>query len=381
MRDPRQRVAIFMPSLHDGGAERTMLNLSQAVAARGYPVDLLLARAEGPHLKAIPDTVRLVDLKAARVLASLPALARYLRRERPAVMLSVMNHANIVALWARRLSAAPTRVVVSERNTLSVSARHAQSRRARLMPRLIRRFYPWADGVVTVSRGVADDLARVMDVPREQIRVIYNPVVTAELRGKAQAPLTHPWFAPGQPPVVLGVGRLQPQKDFPTLIEAFSQARGGRDARLLILGEGPERPALERLVAGLGLERAVSLPGFVENPYAYMSRAALFVLSSRWEGLPAVLIEALYCGVPVVATNCPSGPSEILSGGRYGRLVPVGSVPAMAEAIASGLDAAIASPPRDSWLPFEDDVVVGQYLDLLLGDRSCAPSHIGCRSS
>jgi len=372
MLNSQQRVAIFVPSMHDGGAERTMLNLSQGVAARGYLVDLVLARTEGPHLKHVPDSVRVVDLKASRVLASLPALARYLRVARPLAMLSVMNHANIVALWARRLSAASTRVVVSERNTLSVSARHAQNRRARLMPRLIKRFYPWADQIVTVSHGVADDLAQVMGVPRERIHVIYNPVVTSELRRKAQAPLEHPWFAPGQPPIVLGVGRLQAQKDFPTLIQAFAQVHRARRARLLILGEGAERPALETLVRRLGLEHDVGLPGFVENPYAYMSRSALFVLSSKWEGLPGVLIEALYCGVPVIATDCPSGPREILSGGRYGQLVPVGDVSAMARAIERGLDNQIPRPPCESWRPFEHEAVVSQYIDLLLGDRSCA---------
>src|SRR6266545_4367552 len=350
MLNSQQRVAIFVPSMHDGGAERTMLNLSQGVAARGYLVDLVLARTEGPHLKHVPDSVRVVDLKASRVLASLPALARYLRVARPLAMLSVMKHANIVALWARRLSAASTRVVVSERNTLSVSARHAQNRRARLMPRLIKRFYPWADQIVTVSHGVADDLAQVMGVPRERIHVIYNPVVTSELRRKAQAPLEHPWFAPGQPPIVLGVGRLQAQKDFPTLIQAFAQVHRARRARLLILGEGAERPALETLVRRLGLEHDVGLP---------------------------VFIEALYCGVPVIATDCPSGPLEILSGGRYGQLVPVGDVSAMARAIERGLDNQIPRPPCESWRPFEHEAVVSQYIDLLLGDRSCAKYRSG----
>lgn len=368
---PGARVAIFVPAMHDGGAERTMLNLSQVLAARGYPVDLVLARAEGPHLGAVPASVRLIDLRARRVLASLPALAGYLRRWQPGALLSVMNHANIVALWARRLAAAPTRVFVSERNTLSLSARNGTSWRARMMPRLIARYYPWADGIVTVSHGVADDLARVMQVPRERIDVIYNPVVTPELRRKAQAPLDHPWFAPGEPPVVLAVGRLRAQKDFPTLIRAFAQASARHPARLLILGEGPERSALEQLVRELGVEQVVSMPGFIENPYPYMARAALFVLSSRWEGLPGVLIEALYCGAPVIATDCPSGPREILAGGRFGRLVPVGGVPALAQAIEAGLAGSLPKPPRASWLPFEGDLVVEQYIKLLVGARPC----------
>ena len=173
----------------------------------------------------------------------------------------------------------------------------------------------------------------------------------------------------GQPPVVLSVGRLTAtnQKDFPTLIEAFAQVRQIRPARLLILGEGEQRPKLEAMVKQLGLEQDVILPGFVENPYPYMARAALFVLSSRWEGLPGALIEALYCGAPVVATDCPSGPREILAGGQHGRLVPVGAVSEMAKAIEESLDGETIVPPRASWLPFEMEAVVGQYIDTLLG--------------
>jgi glycosyltransferase involved in cell wall biosynthesis len=364
---PKKRLAIFVPSMRGGGAERAMLKLAWGFTERGYTVDLVLAQAEGPYLAEAPDSVRVVDLKASRVLASLPALVRYLQRERPQAMLSAMCHANIIALWARRLAGGPIRVVVSERNTLSRSAQHAPNRRGRLMPQLSRRFYPWADGIVAVSKGVADDLAQVTGIPRERIQVIYNPVVTPELQEKAQAPLEHPWFAPGEPPVLLAVGRLSPQKDFPTLIQAFAQVRQARPARLLILGEGQERPVLETLVRQLGLEQDVSLPGFIENPYPYMARASLFVLSSRWEGLPAVLIEALYCSVPLIATDCPSGPREILADGQYGQLVPIRDTTALARAIETSLKGEAPRPPRESWRPFEMGTVVNQYIGVLLG--------------
>ncbi len=381
MMDHQERLAIFGPSLRDGGAEGAMVNLSRGIAERGYAVDLVVAQAEGPHLAEVAESVRLVDLKASRVLSSLPALVSYLRREQPEVMLSVMNHANIVALWARRLAGASARVVVSERDTLSSSARHASSQRARLMPGLVRRFYPWADGIIAVSKGVADDLARVSGIPRERIQVVYNPVARPELRKKAQAPLDHPWFVSDQPPVVLGAGRLRAQKDFATLIQAFAQVRQTRPARLLILGEGPERPALEALVRELGLKQDVSLPGFVTNPYAYMSRAAVFVLSSRWEGLPAVLIEALYCGAPVISTDCPSGPREILRDGQYGQLVAVSDATALARAIRATLDGKTPRPSCESWFPFEIETVVDQYLNILLSGQPCAKSPSGYRSS
>jgi glycosyltransferase involved in cell wall biosynthesis len=186
------------------------------------------------------------------------------------------------------------------------------------------------------------------------------------LRKKAQAPLDHPWFQPGQPPVVLAVGSLTVQKDFPTLIRAVAHVQETRPVRLLILGEGQDRPTLEAQVRKLGLEQSISLPGFVANPYAYMARASVFVLSSRWEGLPTVLMEALFCGAPVVATDCPSGPREILRGGQYGRLVPVGEVTALADAIQATLDDKTARPPRESWQPFELESVVNQYIKVLL---------------
>ena len=239
-----------------------------------------------------------------------------------------------------------------------------------MVPHLVKRFYPWADYVIGISRGVADDLSQTAGLPRERIKILYNPVVTPELREKARAPLNHPWFEAGQPPVILAVGRLTKQKDFPTLIRAFAQVRQSRPARLLILGEGPDRPALEALVNQLGLEDSVAMPGFVDNPYAYMSRASLYVLSSRWEGLPTVLIEALYCGPPIIAMDCPSGPREILADGQHGLLVPVGDITALAQAIEAGLAGKTPHPTEESWHPYSLEAVVDQYLHLLLNGKA-----------
>lgn len=373
MAERSDRLALLTSQMEDGGAQRSMLKLAGGLAERGYPVDLVLTKARGPYLAEVSPAVRVVDLGAPRVAASVPALARYLRREHPAAMLSALDYVNIVAVWSRRLAGSRTRLVVSERNHLSTAHRHRNLRRNKLVPGLIRRFYPWADGIVAVSEGVADDLTATTGLPRDRIEVIYNPVVTPEVARMVQEPLDHPWLQPGEPPVVLAVGGLRRQKDFGTLIDAFTRLRRRRPARLLILGEGPERLGLEELVARGGLESDVAMPGFVANPYPYMARAAVFALSSRWEGLPGVLIEALFCGVPVVATDCPGGPREVLVDGRYGRLVPVGDPAALAEAMESALSEASAPPPRESWRPYEVDTVVDRYTKILLSGRADLP--------
>jgi glycosyltransferase involved in cell wall biosynthesis len=365
-REKKKHIALFLPSLRGGGAEKVMVNLALGFVEQGLKVDLVLAKAEGPYLSRVPEEVRVVDLGARRVLYSLPGLVRYLRRERPQAMLSALNYANIVAIWAKLLARVQTHLVVSEHNTLSCSTQNASSVRVKLLPLLIKIFYPYADAVVAVSHGVAEDLITMTGLPMEKVKVIYNPVITPELFAKAEEPLDHPWFRPGEPPVVLGVGRLTKQKDFPTLIRAFALVRKERPARLMILGEGEERPKLETLARELGIEEDFVLPGFVENPYKYMKRASVFVLSSRWEGLPTVLIEALALGVPVISTNCPSGPAEILEHGKWGCLVPVGEPHLLARAILEILQNDVRIPShKTAWERFSKENAVIAYLQVL----------------
>lgn len=335
------RVAFYLPLLSGGGAERVMVELANGFAKRGVQIDLVLAKAEGPYLKDVSGAVRLIDLGSRQspiVPRSLPALTRYLARERPRVMLSAMTYTSVVAVLARKLAGVNTRLFVGEHNALSMTARHSSRRSERWKPFFLRWSYPRLDGVIAVSHGVAEDLSQVLGYPREQIRVIYNPVVTPTLLARASETVAHPWFRPGEPPVIIGVGRLTKQKDFPNLIRAFSLLRAQRKVRLMILGEGELRGELEAMVESLALNDDVSLPGFVDNPFAYMRNAAVFALSSRWEGLPTVLIEAMACGTPVVSTDCPYGPAEILEHGRWGRLVPVNDPAALAAAIGEALD-------------------------------------------
>jgi glycosyltransferase involved in cell wall biosynthesis len=294
------RIALFLPSLIGGGAERVMVNLACGFTKLGFCVDIVLVKAQGTYLQDIPPEIRIVDLKAERTLYSLPKLVGYLLREKPEALLSALEQANVVALWAKKLAFSPVRVVVSVHSTLSVSSQKAFSWRGRLSPWWAHFFYPWAEAIVAVSQGVAEDLIACTGLPRREVHVIYNPIITPELFIKAEEPLDHPWFRLGEPPVVLGVGRLAEEKDFPTLIRAFALVKKERPVRLVILGEGEDRSKIESLVRKLGLEKEVALPGFVENPYKYMKRAAVFVLSSRWEGFGNVLVEAMTLGTPVV---------------------------------------------------------------------------------
>jgi glycosyltransferase involved in cell wall biosynthesis len=364
-------IAIFTRDLAAGGVARVIVNLANGFARLTLPVDVVLARARGPHLAELDPKVRVVDLGAGRTITSLPNLMRYLRNRKPVALLACEETSNVTALLANRLTGSLARVVISIHNQVSVRARHAPSMRMRTVPYLARAFYWWADAVVAVSQGVADDLAAITGLRRDRIEVIYNPIALSTIRDMAQLPLEASgfdpsWFDPGQAPVIVSAGRLDTQKDYPTLIRAFDTLRRRRHVRLLILGEGPERAALTALIGELGREDDVALPGFVANPYPHIARAAVFALSSAWEGFGYVLVEALALGIPVVATDCPSGPAEILAGGRYGQLVPVGDVGSLARAIEAALDrpgADAESLERAS--AFTTERIVPQYLHML----------------
>lgn len=358
-----------------------MVNLAHSFAARGHKVDLVVVRSRGPLLREISPLVRLValdpwwgrlpwakNLRGRFWLTGLVGLVRYLRRERPEVLLSTSYFSNVIAIWARALAQTRTRLVVRVSNHLSRSASHTPTRWRRVGVWSARLFYPWADAIIAVSRGIAEDVACITGLSCERIITINNPILSTEMTAKICGPLDHPWFTPGSPPVILGVGRLAKQKDFSTLLKAFAQVRAVRTARLMILGEGRKRAQLETLVRTLGIADDVALPGFVPNPFPYMAHASVFVLCSAWEGLPGALVEAMACGCPVVSTDCPSGPAEILAEGVYGPLVPVKAITALARAILSVL----AAPPDRAWLRaraemFAVERVADRYLEVLLG--------------
>ena len=397
-----RHLALFIPSLAGGGVAKFILNLAKSFASRGHKVDLLLCRLAGPYLDQIPAGVTIVQLqassgwrgrlsalaadykglrelmlpilfpvKAPKPVNFLPDLVRYLQCEKPDTLFSAKTPCNLVALWAKRLAGVSTRVVVSERSSLSPIVQNKKEWRWRFVPPIIRRVYPWADGIVSVSNGVGDDVSLLTGIPRERITTIYNPIMANEILEKSHGPLDHPWFSPKTTPVILGVGRLVPQKDFPCLLRAFRHVRSVRSAKLVILGEGRLRGELETLARTLGISQDVSMPGFAENPYAFMARASVLALSSAWEGIANVIGEALACGCPVVSTDCPSGPAEVLKNGAYGTLVPVGNDKALADAILAVLD----KPPDPDRLrarasEFDLDTISEAYFQLLLANQT-----------
>ena len=376
MADGRLHIGFVLPSLYGGGAERYTLHLAQWLIERGHRADLVIPCFAGDYRAAIPRGVRLyrgrlprtdrrflrevrrsgaavtalgvnpvsvawiglvlgrkhlgVQVRRKRSLyASVHILNRYLCEARPHVLVSALPSADAAAVCAAELTDRAVPVVVTVHNVPTDYAPEWLE--------AARTLYPLADAVVAVSRGVAESVRRSLGVDAGRVRTIYNGVSAGRIRRLAEAEVAHPWFADGEPPVVLSVGREAPQKDYPTLVEAFGRARREVDSRLVILGKlsASYRTRLKSLARNHGVEGDLGFVNFDENPYRYMRRAGLLALSSRWEGLPSVILEALACGTPVVSTDAPYGPREILGG--WGDLPPVGDASALARALVATL--------------------------------------------
>jgi glycosyltransferase involved in cell wall biosynthesis len=331
-------LAVLLASLAQGGVGKMRTHLINRFCELGHHVDLLLGDPHSPYMDRLHPHVRVIDLGTSNAITGVPALARYLWREKPQVLLTQRIRVNVLALRARNLIRSDTRVYVTSNTNITSQLESMRPEKRAKQLKLLRKYYPQNDGIMAVSQGVANDTADIIGIAAEQIRVIHNPVVTPELIRLAVIPSEHPWFSTDKTiPVLLGVGRLEPQKDFPNLIRAFAQVRQKHPCRLMILGEGALRPELQALAESLGVEKELAMPGFVKNPYQYMHAASLFVLSSRWEGSPNGLTEALAVGTPVVATDCPNGPNEILQQGKLGPLVPMGDPVALSKAILETL--------------------------------------------
>jgi len=361
-------IAMFLPSLRGGGAERVMVTLAKGFIQKGLNVDLVLAKVEGPYIADLPREVRVVDLGKNRVLTSLWPLIKYLRQEKPSALLSTMGHANIIALVAKLLTPNGPKVVVRE--AISIKSQVVATWRGKIIPILVRFLYQFADAIIANSTGSRNELVSALGkATRQKVHLVYNPMDLELIQSKAAEEVEGgivEWLNHNGCPLILGMGRLTAQKDFQSLIRSFFIVRKKMVAKLLIIGEGDQREELEKLVRELDIEADVRLPGFIKNPYPLLKRASVFVLSSRWEGLPNALLEAIAVGTPVVSTDCPSGPDEILEHGRYGRLVPVGDQQEIARAIFATLRSSVAPDvlcKRAEICSLER--IVEQYIELL----------------
>lgn len=365
----RPLLSFFIPDLTTGGAERVTVNIVNGLADRGYDVELLLSRERGELRSQLSERVSVVVLPPSRtpvlgVATHLPALFAYLRRREPAALFPHLAHVSVVSLAVKRFLDVDTVVVPTHHKTFGKLT--DQTPKDRLTRLLVPRLYPTADRIIAVSGGVADSIAEGTSVDRDDVSVLYNPIDVESVRTRARERVDHEWIEDDETDVVLFVGRIAPQKDLETWLRAFARVHDRNpDARAVLAGtelkgSGTSREDLLALADRLGVGDAVSMPGYVDNPYRYMAQADVFLLSSRYEGLPTVLVEALACGCPVVATDCPNGPREILDGGEYGRLVPVGA----ADEIAEAVEAALREPtPSEALRARADEFAPAAVLD------------------
>ncbi len=338
MNNSLKKITIFIQNLDGGGAEKVIVNLIKSFIKRNIEIDLILAKAEGVLIKELPTKVRIINLNKNSILYSIPDLIKYIKNEKPEVILSTLDHVNVATIIARKLSKIDSKLILRLSSTITADIKNNTFIKRIILPHLIKILYPLADRIIAISKETYNDLQKIVKINPQKVKIIYNPIDISEISSKANEEVSHPWFNKGEPPVIISAGRLNKAKDYPTLLKAFSIVHKKLPSRLMILGKGEEENNLKKLAYKLRIEKDFYLKGFEENPFKYMKRASVFVLSSKWEGLPNVLIEALALKIPIVSTNCKSGPSEILENGKWGRLVEVGDYHAMAEAIIETLN-------------------------------------------
>ena len=342
-------------------------NLCHALVDAPIDLDVLLIKARGPYVDRLPDSANIISLRARHSLTSVWEVSRYLKQERPDALLAIKHRGILAALRAKQLARTDTPISGRIGTTVSAALANKSSRRRQRWYTAMRKHYPKLEQLIAVSQGVADDMLAITGMSESRVTVVRNPTITPDMLAAATESADHPWLsADSTVPVIMGVGRLTEQKDFATLIAAFARVRLQREARLIILGDGGLRSEMISQATTLGVEAHIALPGFQNNPWAWMSRASVFVLSSRWEGSPNTLTEAMALGIPVVSTDCPSGPRELLDGGRVAPLVEMGD----SEVLASTLLSVLAEPPPSEMLTkavsaYHQDVSAAAYLQTL----------------
>jgi glycosyltransferase involved in cell wall biosynthesis len=329
------RISILTHDISGGAFTNLCMALVRGFQELGVDCNLVILDATDQELAKYPD-IPIVTLNVKRTTFSLMATVRYLRAYQPDILLPMPWYFNIVAIWAKYLSGAKTKVILGEHNIISLEAsiEHRDKLHLRFLPILMRYTYPYGDGLVGVSKDTITDLTETLKIGAKiPMQVILNPINPDRVQQLAKEPIDHPWFHSSDIPTIVTVARLAKQKQLDGLIRAFAEVVKVTPARLLILGEGPLRVELEHLCQELGIAAAVSMPGYDPNPYRYMAKCDLFVLASAWEGCPIALQEAMACGAAVVVTDAPGGMKDIIEDGKYGMMVPTGDPDALAAGI------------------------------------------------
>lgn len=354
------RICFFAPNLEGGGAERIIAILASHFSNEDFKVDLLLTQVSGPYLDDLSPKVNVINLQCGRALTSLPKLIKYLKSQRPHILFTSHMHFSTVAIWAAKSARASTKVVIRQPTMLNLSYEKT-SLSSHLKQKVFIASSYFADKIIVSSEAMLRDFKKVAKIPTNKLQIIHNPIPIQVIIESSKEPLEHSWFQPGEPPVIIAVGRLVAVKDFTTLIKAFSIVEKSLPSHLLILGEGPLRPELTNLINCLGLNNKVSMPGFVSNPYKYMKKSKVFVLSSLREGFPNSMVEAMACGIPIISTQGDGGAKEILENGKWGQLVPVGNENMMAEAILKAFEPSNDVNTLQRAKDFSIDIIIKKY--------------------
>lgn len=374
MSESKHHIAFFglisqHPSRNQGGTAIRIINMANYFSQKEIHVDLITLhnKHQNPILEKLNSDIQLFPLQNNKKALLFVKLYSYIIKQKPQTLIALDTRASLIASWLTLfLKYARPKIIINICNSISKgNSKHKYSLQKRL-----RRIAKRTDTVITISKGLADQFTEVTGLDKKNIHVIYNPVVKASLFEKGSREVSHPWINQKNVPIILGIGRFTKQKDFPTLIKAFSIVRSYVQCKLIILGQGPDYYKLRKLTENLEINSDVDFPGFVENPYAFLSRASIFVSTSRWEGLSNVLIEALAFGIPTIATNCPEGPKEVLDNGKYGYLVPVGDEVAISKAILEHFN----NPPSSEFIKhgskqFNFDACCESYLQVILSNQ------------